>query len=164
MGCYRNKTAIASHVIPLVYAFDHSEGAVLEIGTGYYSTTLLKWLCQSFNRTLLSVDNSPHWIERAKRTRVELQEIELVEDWTKFDATYRHWGLVFIDHGPKEQRHIDILKLKDHADFIVIHDSEPDVEDLYQYEKVYPYFKYRYDYNKIKPHTTILSNTKQLWI
>jgi len=152
-----------THIFMLVRAFDQSEGDVLELGTGYFSTLILHWLCAIAGRKLVSYDNQTRWFKRAKEMwSIGNHEIYFAKDYDKLDLTDRHWGLVLIDHSPPIRRKIDAIRLKNHADFLVLHDTEPgDDEVLYGYQEVYPHFKYIYQYNKYKPWTCVISNSKE---
>ena len=70
-------------------------------------------------------------------------------------GTDRHWGVVFIDHRPGERRKVDILRLKSHADIIVVHDTQ---QSAYQYEEALASFKYRYTYERYATQTTVVSD------
>lgn len=161
---YKNDVVLcATHIVPLIKCFDLSEGDVLELGTGFYSTTLLDWMCEMYGRKLFSYDTDETW---AKMNREKYEKpthhIEHVKDLDNLDITDRHWGLVLIDHSPSARRRTDILRLKDHADYIVIHDSQPKLDWKFKYSQIYPEFKYIYHYDKISPFTTVVSNFKNL--
>ena len=149
---------MATHVPVLVRAFDLSEGDVLEVGTGYFSTTILDWLCAISGRKLVSYETDPKWFERAKRLQSDYHDIIFVENWDKIPLDKKHWGLAFIDHSPHLRRAIEIERLKDKAEYIVAHDTEPRSEKGYDYPRIYPLFKYRFDYKKAEPWTSVLSN------
>ncbi len=65
------------------------------------------------------------------------------------------WGTVFIDHRPGERRIEEIKRFEYKADIIVVHDTE---QSEYKYETVFKNFKYRYDYKRYTPYTTLVSN------
>jgi len=153
---------MASHLPVLVRAFDLSEGDILEIGTGYFSTNVLHWMCETTGRKMISYEMDPKWYERAKRFQTDFHDIIFVKDWDAIPLDKKHWGLAFIDHAPHTRRAIEIERLKDLADFIVAHDTEPAHENEYDYPRIYPLFKYRYDYKKVLPWTSVLSNTNDL--
>lgn len=154
-----NRTArYATHVPLLVRAFDLSQGDVLEVGTGYFSSTILDWLCSISGRKLASYETDPKWYERSKRMQSDHHDIIFVENWDDIPLADRHWGLAFIDHSPHHRRSIEVERLKDTADYIVAHDTEPRSENLYGYPRIYSLFKYRYDYKKVEPWTSVLSN------
>ena len=51
------------------------------------------------------------------------------------------------------------IRLAQYARFILIHDSGERTDKLhYHYKDIYPLFKYRYAFEKVRPHTTVLSN------
>lgn len=152
----------STHVITLTRAFDLSEGDVVEIGTGHFSTTLLHWLGATTGRKITSYETDPRWYERAKRYQNEYHDIIFVNNWDEIPLESKHWGLAFIDHAPHARRSIETKRLKDNADYIVIHDTEPRSEKLYGYPEIYNLFKFRHDAKKVEPWTTVLSNFKDL--
>ena len=157
---------MATHIPLLVRVFDLSEGDVLEMGTGYFSTLLLKWLCSMTGRTLYSYESREYWYKRAKAHASDSHKVIFCPDFDKADIE-RHWGLVFIDHGPNTRRVVEIERLANFADYIVIHDTQPNPKGLdlptdYHYEKIWGLFKYRYDYTKAMPWTSVVSNFKDL--
>ncbi len=154
---------MASHLIVLGRAVDESTGPVLELGTGFFSTLYLDWLCSAFNRKMVSYDNSDMWGNRAKRKyESDYHEVTIVKDWNDAKIDNIHWGVVFIDHAPKGRRHIDMLRLADKCDYMVIHDTEPEAEKHYTYEKAWWRFKYRFDHKKTGTWTSVVSNFKEV--
>jgi hypothetical protein len=118
-----------------------------------------------YGRKLFSYDTDPKWAtENKEKYQSEYHNVEYISQMDSLDLTDRHWGLVFIDHAPSTRRRFDILRLKDHADYIVIHDSQPELDWKFKYSRIYPEFKYVYHYDKITPFTTVLSNFKNLEI
>jgi len=152
---------VASHLILLARVFDKSEGDVLEVGTGYYSTLLLHWLGTTHKRQVYSYESSNYWYQRAKKMENEYHHIVYCPSWDEI-PTDKHWGMIFIDHGPNERRRTEIEKFKDKCDYMVIHDTEPASNRAYKYSEIWHLFKYKYDYNKILPATSVVSNSKEL--
>lgn len=150
-----------THIPLLIEAFNQTDGPVLEMGMGDFSTPLLHILCAESDRFLLSVDSDSRFTDRFHKFRTSNHAIELV-DFNKLDLSDTHWSVVLIDHKPEEQRKEDIKKLKDKADFLVVHDTQPKAEPYYRYEEIYPLFKYRYTDDKFPTYTTILSNFREL--
>jgi hypothetical protein len=150
----------ASHMPLLVRAAQVTTGPVLELGMGVYSTPLLHMLCFDKDRKLVSYENDAKYVEMLKKFRTKDHEINLVEDWDSIEDSIKatHWGFVFVDHKPAERRIVDIKKLTDNAEFVIIHDSE---DPAYHYEEIFPLFKYRFDYTKIFHHTAALSNKRE---
>ena len=148
-----------THIPLLIKTVQISEGPVLEIGGGPYSTPILHWLCKDMGRMLYTYENDIDYFRYCKTFQSKLHVVRFIEDWDKLKAN-RHWGVVFIDHHPCDQRAIDAIKFKDHADYVVIHDTDRDVK--YGMDKVWPNFKYRYDWQLSKPYTSVVSNFKDL--
>lgn len=147
-----------THLPLLVRMFDKTEGDVLEMGTGNYSTPILIWLCEMSGRTLYSYESRASWYEKAKRQPSPFHKVIFCDNWATADIE-RHWGLAFIDHSPGRERHTDIKRLANLADIIVIHDTEPESEKFFRYRsKVFPLFKYRFDFTKYRPWTSAVSN------
>ena len=169
-----NKTDIlaGSHLPILIKVLQLSYGPVLEIGMGLNSTPVLHWLCKEAGRELLSLENDPKWLEPNKAFEEGLHRVEFVSDWDKAPIFLpdedRRWSVVLIDHRPALRRRIEALRLKDRADYIILHDSEPEIDRFYRYSGIYKHFKYQYDFTIVgKPHTTVLSNfedVRSLWI
>lgn len=145
-----------SHLPILSFLLFHSKGDVIELGAGFNSTPLLYWTCKAFNRNFESYENDKKWCEKLGGMSMP------IDDWDSLDFTNKHYSIALIDHRPAIRRKTDAIRLKDHADFVVMHDSEAEINKFYQYTRVYPHFKYRYDFDKYKPNTTILSNTVDL--
>jgi hypothetical protein len=151
----------ASHIPLLIKTFYLSSGPILEMGMGPFSTPILHWLCFEHERHLVSYDNDPNYFEMNKDFEAAFHEVHLVNDWDEAKIENIHWGLAFIDQKPAIRRKDDVRRLANNADYIVIHDSEISQKHHYNYEEIYPLFKYKYVYRKVKPHTTVLSNFKE---
>lgn len=151
----------ATHIPMLVKVFELTDGDVLELGTGFFSTTVLKWLCEMANRTLYSYESSEFWYNKAKGKQVDYQKLFKVNNFDEADIE-RHWSMAFIDHSPDERRWKEIKRLANHAEYIVIHDSNLSEFKDYGYEKIWSLFRYRYDFKKYNPNTTVVSNFHDL--
>lgn len=159
-------SAAASHIPLLTRIFDISEGDVLEVGTGYFSTLLLHWLAHVYKRSVYSYESDPYWYKRALKANSEFHKVYKVGNWDELPGgsppSGKRWGVVFIDHSPAERRTLEIERFADKADYIVIHDTEPEQEPHYRYSKIWPKFKYIYHDNKVLPWTSVVSNFKNL--
>lgn len=147
----------------LIKLVQMTHGPVMELGSGLFSTPLLHWLCAEKKRELVTCENSREFYEFARKFRSRNHKVRLVKTFDEVDSK-RRWSVVLIDHSPERplRRGDDVIKLKDVADYIVLHDSEPQEEQHYGYWKVWEHFKYRYDWNLCLHHTTVLSNFKDL--
>lgn len=135
-----------------------SDGPVLEMGMGLYSTPLLDLMCRQEKRRLVSYDNNPLWFKENEIWKSDFHELYFVTDWDQADIEHTHWSVALIDHKPSARRKDDVRRIMNNADYILIHDSEPEANPFFRYTWIYRFFKYRYDYTKCKPHTTVLSN------
>jgi len=157
-----------SHLPILIKVLGLTDGPVLELGTGLFSTPFLHWACYP-NRKLVSYENKKEffntWNYDDKReagnnydsyhTRI------LVEDWDKIDIS-EHWGVVFVDHNPGPRRREEMKRVANNADYVVVHDTDEKNDWYYKYSEYFPFFKYRWD-SKIYPRTSVLSNFKDLY-
>ena len=141
----------------LIRAVQITDGAVMELGAGIFSTPLLHWLCAGDGRSLVTYEKDPKYYGFARKFMSRTHRICLVDDWDKIDIK-THWSVVLIDQDNK--RGETALLLKDSADYIILHDSEE--EKLYGYDKIWEHFKYRYDWKECSPWTTVVSNFKDL--
>jgi hypothetical protein len=148
----KHPKGMSTHNPMLIKTLAMSTGPVLEIGAGYFSTPLLHWLCKMQNRMLITYENNPEYFELAKKFQSKGHKTRLIKNWD--DMPLAHYGVVFVDHAPKERRIVDIEKFQD-SDFLVIHDTER--ADLYGYDKVWPLFKYRFEWQECVPYTSVVS-------
>lgn len=146
----------ASHIFCLMKAFEQSEGDVLELGTGYFSTLLLHWMAALNGRKIVSYETKEYWYKRAKNLYAsDFHEIIYAPDLDKVDFKDRHWGLVLIDHVDA-RREPDAVSLKDNATFLVLHDSDPKYK---HYPEISKHFKYIY-VDRRHSWTSVVSNFK----
>ncbi len=151
----KNPKIWSTHLPLLIKAVEASEGDVLEIGGGLFSTPVLHWLCKNLNRKLVTYENDAEYFEFAKQFRSHLHSVRRIEDWGEMDFKH-HWGVVFIDHHPELRRGIDAINFKDTADYIVMHDTEK--PEKYSYDKVWQHFKYIWHDKGCRPWTSVVSN------
>ena len=150
-----------SHIPVLIKVMEHTSGCVLELGMGISSTPLLHMLCFDKDRHLVSYEDDPTFIKMFEKYADSTHEIRKVEDWNHINLDH-DWSVVLVDHKPAERRIEEIKRLN--AEYIVIHDSEPSMNELYRYDEIYPLFKHRFDYTKALVHTTVLSNNNLEWL
>jgi hypothetical protein len=143
-----------THQPLLVACMGLTQGPVLELGCGNGSTLLLHSMCGVAGRSLTTFESNEKWIKGFETLRREWHAIRLVDKWLGLPEYYMSWGLVLVDHSIASQRGRTIDELK--ADIIVAHDSHRERNCRYtvRFEK----YKYRYDYKRLKPWTTAISN------
>lgn len=153
----RYNPAWGSHMPVLTKVMELSDGPVLELGMGLFSTPLLHMLCFNKDRHLTSYESDEKFFKMHGNFVSPLHRIEYVTDWDSIRIDETPWGVVFVDHEA-DRRAIETKRVANMARFVVIHDSEKRNDEAYGYPSIYPLFKYRLDYTKAVPHTTILSN------
>lgn len=131
-----------------------TKGPVLEFGSGWNSTPLMYWTCKAQDRLFQSYENDLDWCKKMEGLT------DYVPSWDSLRVPPIRWSIVFIDCRPAKERRELALRYKDHADYIVLHDSEPEINRFYGYTTLYKHFKYKYEYTKLKPNTLILSNSQ----
>lgn len=159
----RNQKQMSTHMLTLMRCVAETKGDICEVGAGFYSTALLHWL--ALDRQIVTYESDPDYYHYARKFRNQNHRVRKTEDFSDIDFD-RHWSFVFIDHTADKTsnphtRGDDAIKFKN-ADMIVMHDSEPEHEAHYGYDKVWPHFKYRYDWKLSTPWTTVVSNTVDL--
>lgn len=154
--------AYGSHLPVLMKLLSITDGDVLEMGTGLFSTPYLHWACFE-KRRLVSYENSAQYYRYNKGYTYNnlLHEIHLIDTWDEADIE-RPWDIALIDHSPEMRRKEDIKRLANFAKYIVVHDTQPATEHEYDYHEIYPLFKYRYDFTKHPANTSVLSNLVDL--
>lgn len=147
----------ASHYPLLIKVMQITSGDVLELGMGMASTPLLHWLCFDTGRNLISYENNKKYYDMHIRFHKDWHKIHFVEDWNKIDII-KPWSVALVDHSPARRRREDLKKLANCSQFVIIHDTQPEDNRFYRYERIWPMYKYRYDYTKDKPWTSVVSN------
>lgn len=151
----------STHFPLLIKAVQMTDGPVLELGSGLFSTPLLHWLC--FGRKLITLESYKHYYDFAKKFSTDWHEVRLTDPKVPV-VPEMHYSVVFVDHSPKRPltRGDDAILFKDSADYVVLHDAGKNSHDKYGYENTYKHFKFRHDWEGCEPHTTILSNFHDL--
>lgn len=141
-----------SHLPVLANLLINTKGSVVELGAGYNSTPLLYWYCKANDRYFKSYENYKDWCDKM------FGMTEFITDWNALPLEENYWSISFIDLRPALERHRQAIRLRNNAEFVVLHDSEPEIDRFYAYRRVYKYFKYFYNFTSVKPNTLILSN------
>lgn len=153
-----------SHVPALVTSVMAYPGRVLEVGVGYFSTTLLHNLHPEY---ILSVDTDPTWIGKCQWMELEYHKFRHVSDWDKlFEIIGLEWDVVLVDNNGYDARFDTIKRLQDTAKIIVVHDTGERHMEFWEEDGVtkegltelFGSFAYRIDYTGASPVTTLLSN------
>ncbi len=153
-----------THIPAMTLAVSLLPGKVLELGVGYFSTTILHNLKPEY---LLSVESNPGWMARFVNQQSDIHKFRHVVDYDKlFNTIGLKWDVVLVDHAPYEQRFHDLARLKGHCGMLVVHDTDEYTlaqllkeEKINKMQELLDSFKYRIDFNHVAPQTSILSDT-----
>lgn len=146
-----------THFPILAAAVHGTSGPVLEFGASDFSTPLLHFMCQWTARRLVTVESRPNWLTRFEDLRADWHTLHHVEPGKEDEfklVDEIHWGVVFMDHALAERRVKEIERFRKRATFIVVHDTEA---SIYGYESVLRTFRYRFDWRRWIPHTSVVS-------
>jgi len=157
----------SSHMWMLYETIINSSGTVIEFGCGIGSTPFLHWMCKGFGRKLITYESEEQFYLYAKQFQSKMHRIVKVNDWMTDVNIKDRAGVILIDHAVPQKdytwgyRGRDVVRFKDSAEFLVLHDTEE--PDTYGYtEEMYSNFKYRFDWKECRPWATVLSNFKDL--
>lgn len=151
--------AWSTHIPMLLKYAQATNGPILELGAGIFSTPLLHWICAESNRKLVTYEKNERWFEFANQYRSKNHKVRLVKNWDKVDFTIdTHWSVVLVDHET-DRRIIEVIRLKDRVDYMILHDTH---HSVYEYDKIWSHFKYIYHWKYCKAHTSVVSNFKKL--
>jgi len=165
IGFRHLKPSEGSHIPLLIKVLNVSDGPVLELGTGFNSTSVIHWLCNETKRRIESYESSKMFYLAARNYRNDFHGVHYVEElggWDNIDFESEHWGVVFIDHSPGPRRNVEMGRVANNADYVVVHDTEPKSDWHYHYSNHFDKYKYRHDYKKAYPYTSVFSNFKDL--
>lgn len=160
--------AYGTHLPCLIKALEKTNGDILELGTGIFSTPYLRYMCMLNNRKLVSYENFESWYKFLLKyyTPNQNHEINFIDEYSKAPID-RSWDVVLIDQTPDISRSEEIRRLKDVAKYIVIHDANPSNDKVTHYSSIYPLFKYRTDWKGDNNSAVVLSNLvdlKDFWL
>lgn len=148
-----------STLIPaLLKAIRMTRGPVLELGTGYFTTPILHWLCSCRLRNVVSLENNPNWIAIARQFLMPGgHEVKLVTNWDRPEYL-EEWGLAVVDNDPAITRRNIAPLLAKKTQLVLLHDTSPEQDRAFQFDSVWPHFRYVFHYWDAFPGTSLLSN------
>jgi hypothetical protein len=142
-----------------------TEGSVLEIGIGNFSTPILNVICGKQGRDVLSIETDGNWVGWFAVYRNEKHDIQFIDrnELIKLDNAFfeKKYAIAFIDGDIAGDRQVFINKVK--ADYIIIHDTDCVVNNTkndfnYDFSK----FKHVYHFTSCTPMTSVLSNLDEI--
>lgn len=150
-----------SHLPVLMAVVHKTKGDILELGSGLFSTPYLHGISVLTKRQVLTLDNDSRWLDYFRHYQSPNHTLTHATNWDKAPID-KVWDLALVDHAPASRRIVDIKRLAHLAKYIIIHDSNGRYEQDYHYSRIYPLFKYKFDFIAAHPSTTVLSNLASL--
>ena len=148
-----------SHLPVLLKAVLKTQGDILELGAGIFSTPMLHAFSMAQNRNVVTYENFNRWYRWFSIYEGKRHKVHFINKWE--DAVVeKPWDVVLVDQTPDEDRIKTIARLADYAKYIVVHDANEgsNTEKTYHFSKIYHLFKYRYHYRDVEPNVMVLSN------
>lgn len=148
-----------SHLPALLACIAVTDGPVLELGIGHFSTPQLHALCGAMGRELVSAERDEKW-------RVEFANKYTGPHHT-FTSEWMHphamdWAVAFIDHSPGGANRAGAFKaLIDVSEFVVVHDAQKDAENFQAIEPMLVGVNWHLCTSYF-PHTLIASKTRKI--
>ena len=135
------------------------QGPVMEMGCGFHSTVLLhRMVVVEQQRYLFSTDTDEEWLSKFKTNLTsanhQFRHIKRTKEWDQTGIDRPRWSFIFIDHKPGERRVVDLIRLANRSDIIILHDTET---SSYNYEAGLVKYPYRYRYTYLGTHTDVVS-------
>ena len=174
--------AFGTHQPLLFAACLLTEGPIVELGAGFYSTPFLHALSLAQRRPVHTVESQPGFLNQLARYGSDLHRLWLLDEQMERDPEGKillgdrtrkqvvaaqaafldeHFGamdisVAFVDHSPAFLRQPAVAWLADRADYIVIHDTES--AGFYRYD--FSNFAHRLEDRWQRPNSTVLSNRR----
>ena len=161
----------ATHLGALIACINKTQGDILELGMGLFSTPYLHYLVTVTKRNLLSLENDKGWYRHFAGSQFmhflygnDYHKLELVDNYEESPLIDKEWDVVLVDQTPDLSRKETVKVLANKAKYIIIHDSNDHKRNrrVYQYNEIYPLFKYKRIWDLDDNHATVLSNFVEL--
>jgi hypothetical protein len=158
-----DQIAYGSH-FPVLYAcLLKTSGKVLELGCGRYSTALTSLF--AMHREIHIYEMDWKWFEKCLHFFGWFWEFNRNITWkhlkTWDDIVFNdYYDVAFVDQGSHKGRCDCVRKLKDHAKYVILHDTEKP-----EFSKAFDGYTYIWQFSKYLPFTTVGSMTDNLgWL
>lgn len=145
-----------THMASLKRAVEATDGPILEIGTGVYSTPYLHEVSKT-GRLVISVEADSRWFNAAKGQYASRghRVLEAVPATGEFDV-------VLIDHDPEDLRMPALEALRGRFTYAVIHDTQPDTPEHREWKEVLSSFAHSHVDDSVLPWTTTVSDVRPI--
>lgn len=164
----RRMDAFSTHQPVLIHMLNSiPEGDVLEFGMGWHSTPLMHMICGAQVRNMISIDTDIVWLKKFVEYESLWHRIILSGEKPLFEGTHsifdHHYAIAFIDAAPAQIRQPVIARIKDAADYVIVHDSECTFQgrtNVYAYD--FSMYKHVLHFRPMNPATSVLSNLDEI--
>lgn len=149
-----------THMSCLLTAVMNTDGPIIEVGSGDFSTPLLHALCRKDKRLLYSLESDKDWLNNFTDLTTDWHKLIYIPKWIDLDFSEIHWAVALIDNYPLpdgNQRAIAIERLRKNTDIFVMHDTQD--ADLWYPNNIISTFKYIYVDKRYNVQTTVASDT-----
>jgi hypothetical protein len=144
----------ASHLPALFSCLQATNGAVLEVGAGEWSTPLLRKYCEVADRRFATLEESQEWASKTGSVYIPLS---IMTEHLALCAK-QQWSVVFLDHNG-HRRAADALLFVESAEYIVIHDyPAPEIFDSLELGR----WKHHVVDKRARPWTLVLTQSDEL--
>lgn len=149
-----------SHLPALLACIAVTDGPVLELGVGHFSTPHLHALCGALGRNLISIERDDEWREGfAGKFRSDRHAV--VKEWVLLGHDAK-WAVAFIDDSPGGESRARAFKaLIEGSHFVVMHDAQKDAENFQAVEPMLAGLNWHLC-TSIFPHTLVASKTRTI--
>ena len=150
----------STHLPVLLEVMKRTNGDVLELGPGIFSTPVLHWLCETQKRNLLTIEDNKVWFQFCSQCfQTEYHKHLQVDNWNDAkNSISKNWDVVLVDHSPQERRVEEIAILAPFAKYIVVHDADSKRDSNNHLSTIRPLFKYYWIFEGVTPQTAVYSN------
>lgn len=126
-----------------------TEGPILELGAGHFSTPYLAEFASQTDREFWTYEYDSEWAEAARKVSPNIAE-------KPSEIPDRQWSVVLVDCEGWARRAF-VYKLRPRTDIFVIHDTQ----DAWVPEDVLATFQYRFDSDE-EPRTSVVSDFNEI--
>lgn len=154
--------AYSTHQPLLLASVVATDGRIVELGTGYYSTPLLQAIGTVQGREVLSFDNDRDWMNKFTYEKPHKGFCIEWSDLHRYGEDLR-CDVAFVDAAPADVRASLVDVMRRWATIIVVHDTETEQRHNYpKVEEALQSFKYRVDDKRRGAWTTAVSDVFDL--
>lgn len=122
----------ATHQPVLFEMIRRTQGGILELGAGDYSTRQIHEVAKG--RKILTTDNDPVWLNRYSDIATDTHKFLLLNSKAikqfYIDDT-ENWSVVFVDNDTWLNRVPAIMKYRNTAEYVIVHDAQRGVNEGY---------------------------------